>query len=240
LANQVIGGNMNKSESIKNLAVALSHAQAKMPKVKFDAVNPFLKNKYATLGAVIETAKPILAEFGFSIAQFPVSQAMQIGVTTILIHESGEFIEDTIYMTPEHGKGVNDAQSAGIVISYLRRYAYVSILGIFAEEDTDGADQNQIGSTSADSKVKEVMARNWNPEQTEAISLEALDKGLEPITAEDASLILDSSILPADVTPKAIRSWFRHYMGVEGTAITKAMAANTAYSNAKKTTGGKK
>ena len=51
-----------KSESIQNLAAALAKAQAEFPAVPFNAVNPFLKNKYADLGAVIETARPVLAK----------------------------------------------------------------------------------------------------------------------------------------------------------------------------------
>ncbi len=51
---------MNKSESIKELATALAKAQADLQAAKFDAVNPFLKNSYASLGSIIETARPVL------------------------------------------------------------------------------------------------------------------------------------------------------------------------------------
>jgi len=129
---------MNKSATISKLAGALAKAQAEMPAVKFDGVNPFLKNKYATLGAVIETARPILAKHELSLMQSPVNEGDKIGVTTILIHSSGEFIEDTIYLPASDNKGLSVAQSAGIVISYLRRYSLQAFLNMYADEDTDG------------------------------------------------------------------------------------------------------
>ena len=129
---------MSKSEKIGNLALALSKAQAEMPEVKKNAQNPFLKNKYADLGAVIDTSRPVLAKYELAVTQFPVSDGDKIGVTTILTHSSGEWIEDTIYISATDAKGLSFAQSAGVVISYLRRYAWASVLGMYADEDTDG------------------------------------------------------------------------------------------------------
>src|SRR5215831_15341904 len=65
---------MTKSESITHLAAALAKAQAEMPVAAFDATNPFLKSKYATLGAVIQASRPILAKHKLSLVQFPVNE----------------------------------------------------------------------------------------------------------------------------------------------------------------------
>lgn len=130
---------MNKSESIKELAAALAKAQAAMPAAKFDATNPFLKNKYASLGAIIEAARAPLAANGLSVAQLPINEDEGIGVTTILMHESGEYIESTLTLPVGEEKGKSTAQVAGSVITYLRRYALASVLGIYANEDTDGS-----------------------------------------------------------------------------------------------------
>jgi hypothetical protein len=129
---------MNKSETITKLALALSKAQAELPAVKFDAQNPFLKNKYATLGAVIETARPILAKHELAVVQSPVSRDGQIGVTTLITHSSGEWLEDTIFIAATDSKGLSSAQNAGVVISYLRRYSLQAFLSMYADEDTDG------------------------------------------------------------------------------------------------------
>ena len=62
---------MTRSETITHLAAALAKAQAEMPVAVFDATNPFLKSKYASLGAVIQSSRPILAKHGLSLVQFP-------------------------------------------------------------------------------------------------------------------------------------------------------------------------
>lgn len=130
---------MNKSDSIVKLAQALAKAQAEMPVVKMNASNPFLKNKYADLGAVIETSRPVLGRYGLSVSQFPVSIGERVGVTTILMHESGEWLEDTLTFAITDSKGLSLAQASGVVISYARRYSWASVLGLYADEDTDGS-----------------------------------------------------------------------------------------------------
>ena len=147
---------MNKSETIGKLAQALAQAQGEFPAVKFDAQNPFLKNKYATLGAVIETARPILAKHELAIVQSPVSADGQIGINTLITHSSGEWLEDTIFISTSDSKGLSVAQSAGVVISYLRRYSLQAFLNMYADEDTDGHKQEQTTKepTEAERKAK--------------------------------------------------------------------------------------
>lgn len=235
---------LNKSDSIVNLAVALAKAQAEMPVALFDKNNPFLKYKYATLGAVISSSKPILAKYGLSITQFPISQEGRIGVTSILLHESGEWMEQTISMVPDVSKGVTAAQAAGIVITYLRRYSWASILGMYADEDADG--DNQM----ADEAVKGVMAspdKGIDPAtgeipHTRVWSFEQMDAMLEHSKGiaedyEQAKAILDLSALSDNATPKTVESWFRHFAKAEGENLARAQKANEAYIKAKKNGG---
>ena len=169
---------MTKSESLTHLAAALAKAQAEMPVAVFDATNPFLKSKYASLGAVIQASRPILAKHGLSLIQFPISGAAAIewfspeqpssalrapsptpvgegqrggggsatgqgsgdciGVESILTHESGEFIAERILIPLTEEKGKSRVQSAGSTLTYLRRYSWASILGMYSDEDSDG------------------------------------------------------------------------------------------------------
>lgn len=129
---------MNKSTSLSQLSLALAKAQAEMPRVIMNSVNPFLKNKFADLGAVIEASRPVLARHGLSISQFPTYFENRVGVTTILLHESGEWLEETVLLAMEDEKGKSAAQVAGSIISYLRRYSWSAVLGLYADEDTDG------------------------------------------------------------------------------------------------------
>jgi len=129
---------MNKSESIQNLSAALSKAQAEYPAIKFDSVNPFLKNGYASLGAIIAGARPVNAKHGLSVSQLTFGEDGVAGVETVLMHTSGEWISQSISMPIGDEKGKSNAQVAGSIVTYLRRYSLASILGIYSDEDGDG------------------------------------------------------------------------------------------------------
>lgn len=140
------------SPTITKLAIALVKAQAEMPAAKFNATNPFFKSKYADLGSVIETARPVLAKHGLAILQPVVSSGNgRIGIRTLVIHESGEFISSDVYIPVLDEKGKSLVQSAGSIISYLRRYSLSSMLGIYADEDTD-ANGGEKEEKSSDKK----------------------------------------------------------------------------------------
>jgi hypothetical protein len=129
---------MTRSETITNLATALAKAQAEMPVAVFDATNPFLKSKYASLGSVIQASRPILAKYKLSLVQFPISDAASIGVESILTHESGEFVSERILIPLTEEKGKTRVQCAGSTLTYLRRYSWAAILGMYSDEDSDG------------------------------------------------------------------------------------------------------
>ena len=126
---------MNQSTEIALLAKALIDFQSGQKPIVPNAVNPFLKNKYADLPALVEGTKDNLTKCKLAVSQLLNGR----GVTTVLMHESGQFIYATAEIEPTESKGLNNAQTMGVAISYTRRYAYASILGLVTDEDTDGA-----------------------------------------------------------------------------------------------------
>lgn len=145
---------MDRSESIQQLSAALVKAQAELKSAKCDGKNPFFNSRYATLGSVIETARPVLAKYGLAVSQPIVSDGENVGVETILLHESGEFISDTCCVRIEpfgkefdkDGKEKSHQKPvvlAGGTISYMRRYGLASILGIYSEEEVGHQQQRQ-------------------------------------------------------------------------------------------------
>ena len=146
---------MNKSESIQNLAAALSKAQAEFPVIKFDSVNPFLKNGYASLGAVIAGGRPVLAKFGLAVTQLTFGEDGVVGVETMLTHSSGEWISDRVSMQVGEERGKSSAQVAGSIVTYLRRYSLASILGVYADEDGDGNKPAHAELKARDDKPQE-------------------------------------------------------------------------------------
>jgi hypothetical protein len=122
---------MNKSESIANLAKSLALFQGEVEAIVKDAKNPFFKSKYVSLNAIIKGIRAPLAKHGLSFAQFPSGDN---GLTTILMHSSGEYLEDTVNTQPVK----NDPQAIGSAITYMRRYALGAVLGLNIEDDDDG------------------------------------------------------------------------------------------------------
>ena len=129
---------MQHSDTLAELGKALAAVQGEMGHAPMNATNPFLKSKYADLGAIIETAKPVLPQHGLSYSQHPCGEGGRIGVETILMHSSGEWLSSRIEMDAVDERGKSAAQVAGSIITYLRRYALAAALGIYADEDNDG------------------------------------------------------------------------------------------------------
>ena len=122
---------MNKSESIKNIGLALCKFQATIGKVSKEANNPFFKSKYASLANILDTIQKPLSDCGLAFAQLPDDDAL----TTLLIHSaSGEWIEAS-YKMPVAKQ--NDPQAMGSAITYARRYALGAILGLNIDDDDD-------------------------------------------------------------------------------------------------------
>ena len=161
---------MNKSESITKLATALAKVQAEMTVAPLNAKNPFLKNEYADLGSIINTAKPVIAKHGISVAQFPISNGNMVGIETILMHESGEWMSNELNLELTSEKGKSAAQVAGSIISYLRRYSYASVLGMYSGDDNDGHSEPKP-TPKAQPEPSGKMVRPMNAMQTKSAIL---------------------------------------------------------------------
>ncbi len=131
---------MEKSESIKNIASALLIFQMKVDKVGKDATNPFFKSKYASLSNIQDAILIPLNESGLSYMQFPDGQH---GLTTIIMHESGEWLQSTYTMRPVK----DDPQGIGSSITYQKRYALAGALALNIDDDDDGNAGTHGGST---------------------------------------------------------------------------------------------
>lgn len=96
--------------------------------------------KYADLAQLTHICVPILAKFDLGIIQ-PISyEGDRIVIETRVIHgESGECISEKCSWPRMQGKGMNEVQAMGSVITYGRRYALAAMLGI-AQEDEDAAE----------------------------------------------------------------------------------------------------
>ena len=143
---------MQKSESIKHIAAALNKAQAEMSGAKKGANNPFFKSRYADMNSVVDAVRIPFCNNGLSYSQFPIMQDNKVGVETILMHESGEWMSDILVLPMVK----QDPQAAGSAITYAKRYALQSIAGIPSEDD----DGNAASSQKTPAKQSQQQA-NW-------------------------------------------------------------------------------
>lgn len=140
---------MTHSETINEIATAMAKAQAEIEGAKKDSTNPHFKSSYADLASVWDACRKALTANGLSVVQGPVSDEGRVGVTTMLMHSSGQWIESTLFMRPTK----DDPQGAGSCLTYARRYALAAMVGV-APEDDDG----NAASAKPDSKPVAVKA----------------------------------------------------------------------------------
>jgi hypothetical protein len=131
---------MNQSESIANLALALSIVQGKLTYAVKDSANPFFKSRYADLESVWDACRLLLSENGLAVLQFPGEYCDgAMSLTTILTHKSGEWIgqEMSVPVTKP------DSQGCGSCLSYMRRYALAAVVGVVQSDDDGNAASNK-------------------------------------------------------------------------------------------------
>ena len=129
---EIVAISYRRSAQLGELFTALAKAQAEFAAAEKSGTAQY--GGYPTLNSVLEATKDGRHHNNLALIQIPSNgDGNVITVTTILGHASGQWIESTLGMIPVK----YDAQGAGSVITYLRRYAAGAILGV-APEDDDG------------------------------------------------------------------------------------------------------
>lgn len=139
-------------ENIKELATAFAKFQGLMKPIPTNKEveiptksGRLIKFNYADLPQILSVVRPTLAECGLSITQVFIGKQ----IVTYLMHASGESIKSEITLTwPE------DNKAAAAEITYFRRYAITSLLGLAAEDDMDG-DTQAVSDKKPSSKFAE-------------------------------------------------------------------------------------
>lgn len=179
---------MQTSEKIEELAKALSKAQALIHNAHKDSLNPHFKSKYADLASIWDACRKPLTTNGLSIVQTLSNRDGQVVCTTMLLHESGQFIKDEFGMTPSQ----NTPQAAGSCATYLRRYCLASTVGV-APDDDDGNDAS--GKSQPRQLVSTAFGVTPPNEHIQAIVAHVQGEAAKR-AAVDAKPTADSGVLP--------------------------------------------
>ena len=117
------------SPELDKIGAALAKAQGEIEGAEKSGINPHFRSKYADLASIWAACRAPLAKNEIAVVQMPT----QSGVTTMMVHGSGQFFASRLEM-----KAKDDTpQNIGSVITYARRYALAAMTGV-APEDDDG------------------------------------------------------------------------------------------------------
>lgn len=180
---------MRTSEIIADLVTALAAAQAEIHQATESGTNPFFNSSYSTLADIWDACRQPLSKHGLSVVQTVETAEGRVTVTTRLFHNTGQWIESAITLTPED----SGPQPLGSIITYGRRYTLAPLVGIASANDDDAEsgtkhkvkrsdDKNQPRITDAQRQIIENTVIESGAE-VEALC-EYLDvKGLNELSA---------------------------------------------------------
>ena len=130
---------MRQSESLTKFAPAFLKAQKALKKAQKDGTNPHFHSKFPTFESVWDACMPSFHENDLMVVQRPEGSANGVTVHTMVLHVSGEFMEDALNMPCAKP---NDPQAVGSALTYGRRYGLEAMAGIVREDDDAEAATN--------------------------------------------------------------------------------------------------
>lgn len=195
---------MKTSESIKNIAVALSDFRKKMKQPAKDKKNPFFKSNYVALEGVQKSIDEALPD-GLTYTQEVVSTDNGVSVSTIILHKSGEYMQFDPLAIPAQKQ---DPQGYGSAETYARRYSLSAAFGISSDIDDDGnqasqpAQQRQYNSRPNRSTQGRKTSAQAQPKSKTMSAADKKKLALEELIAKNAK---DMMTTPKDLLIKVIK-----------------------------------
>jgi hypothetical protein len=148
---------------MQNILKVLILAKQEFKHIPKNSYNPYHKFKYANLDTVLAAISESFTKYNLCLLQPTEVRDERVILKTVIYHvESGEQISSELLL-PEN----IEPQKTGSAITYYRRYALCSLLGIVADEDDDGNATIQIKtnqSTAQNSQHNEPPAQQSRPQ----------------------------------------------------------------------------
>lgn len=153
-------------------AAAFIKAQGEIEGAKKGKTNPGFRSKYADLGACWDACRDALQAHGIGVIQLPcVAPAGYVGLSTTLLHTSGEGVTEAFHMPL---KNPTDPQAGGSALTYARRYALCAAIGICPVDDDGNAAAAVVvpAKTTASKSTAPAVFKDWVEEMKRAKTLE--------------------------------------------------------------------
>ncbi len=146
------------SKSIGTIAAALARAQAEFtnPEKSLTATirSPFPREsdrtfRYASLSSGLDIVRKALGRHEIAVVQTTaIDEAGLIRLTTVLAHSSGEWVSSDWPVCPISETAA--PHRMGAALTYARRYALFTLVGIAGEDDLDAPDLGAVPKSGAD------------------------------------------------------------------------------------------
>lgn len=170
----------------KNVYEALAAAQAEFPAITHNCTNPHFRSTYADLGAILGAVSPVLRAHDLMVMQSVKCDESHTELLTELRHvptSGGGGQINSTYPLPQQ----DDPQKLGSALTYARRYALSTILGIVTEKDDDGngasaSGQNTSSQRTQTQRQRRESSKSETPTASESKSAPAASS---PETAAD-------------------------------------------------------
>ncbi len=121
-----------QSESVNELAAAMSQAQGEYLPLVFNKTNPYERWEYNDLNSILNAVRPALTKNSLFFTQLPVvDDSGATIVYTRIIHSSGQWIECRSRVIPS----LNNQHEFDSVLTFQKRAAACSILGLAGSGD---------------------------------------------------------------------------------------------------------
>ena len=162
---------------IKNIYEEIFNIQHDIGILHNSSENPAFNSRYLNLADLVKEIKPALLKHGVAYVQLPLCNDTHAGCKTILTHLASNTSVESELLLPLskrqkniYANGVKtvtyadpDAQIAGSCISYAKRYALASMLGVVSSnEDDDGNEASQQDAQPAPQVEKPQATKNYN------------------------------------------------------------------------------
>jgi hypothetical protein len=192
------------SETIGTIAAALAKAQGELTNPEKSLVATITRQgarggeveqsfRYAPLSSGLEIVRKTLSQHEIATVQTTaVDQvAGMVNLTTVLAHSSGEWIASDWPVC-----AISDTAAPhrmGAALTYARRYALFTLVGIAGEDDIDAPDLNAPATASASGEGQPMLTNNRRLKDGESQSdprSKAASRAFQPIVDPEASAAL--------------------------------------------------
>ena len=132
----------------------------------------------------------------------PVGSDNEIGVETLYMHTSGEWIRSAVCSPIVESKQMNVYQSVGSAITYFRRYSLSAFVGIASDEDNDVAQIPTQAQKTPAKKTAQAKVSGEPISSTDAVILRGMCKNLGDDVKEKVREGLETNRINAKTVDK--------------------------------------